>query len=130
MKIITRNSDHRSLIYGKTVPRVQVYTETNPGWLQLPLIQTNFHGPKTVQATEFLMYAFLNTDIYFLIKHSFYQFNCTKRPTILTPKLSVSRHPAPSAHAIQTDSTHFLTSNTKHSRKAAPTANIYARFIL
>ena len=38
----------RSLIYGKRVPRVQVYIHvgTNPRWLELPLTGTNFHGPR------------------------------------------------------------------------------------
>ena len=31
------NSDRRSLIYGARVPIVQVYIETKPGWLELPL---------------------------------------------------------------------------------------------
>ena len=35
----------RSHIYGTRVPGVQVYIETNPGWLELSLDQTNFHGP-------------------------------------------------------------------------------------
>ena len=49
---ITENSGHRSPLYGTRVPLGQVYIETNPGSLELPLTQTNFHGPKPVQATE------------------------------------------------------------------------------
>ena len=30
--------------------------ETYPGWLELPLTGTNFHGPKPVRATEVLLY--------------------------------------------------------------------------
>ena len=33
--------------------------ETHPGWLELPLTETNFHGPKSVRATEVLMYLLL-----------------------------------------------------------------------
>ena len=29
--------------------------ETKPGWLELLLAGTNFHGPKPVQATEVLL---------------------------------------------------------------------------
>ena len=29
---------------------------TNPGWLELPLTGTNFHGSKHVRATEVLLY--------------------------------------------------------------------------
>ena len=43
-----KNSDRRNLIYGTRVPRVQVYKETNLSWLELPLTQTNVHGPKPV----------------------------------------------------------------------------------
>ena len=37
--------------------------ETNPGWLELLLAGTNFHGPKPVQVTEVLLYC-----IYFFRK--------------------------------------------------------------
>ena len=40
--------DCRSLLYGTRVPRVQAYIKTNLGWLELPLIGTNFHGPSSV----------------------------------------------------------------------------------
>ena len=33
---------------GTQVPRVQVYKETNPGWLELPLTRTNVHGLKPI----------------------------------------------------------------------------------
>ena len=48
----TENYDHRSPIDGTRIPRSQVYIETNPGWLELPLTRTNFHGTKPVPATE------------------------------------------------------------------------------
>ena len=45
-------------VYGRPrVTRVEVIDiETYPGWLELPLIGTNFHGPKPVRATEVLLY--------------------------------------------------------------------------
>ena len=34
------------VLYKETrVPRVQVYIETNSGWLELPFTGTKFHGP-------------------------------------------------------------------------------------
>ena len=33
-----------------------INTETYPGWLELSLTGTNFHGPKPVRATELLLY--------------------------------------------------------------------------
>ena len=41
-------SDRRSLKYDTRVFRVQVYTETNPGCLELPLTGTNFHSPSLI----------------------------------------------------------------------------------
>ena len=29
--------------------------ETFPGWLELPLTETNFHGPQPVRATKVLL---------------------------------------------------------------------------
>ena len=37
-------------------PKRSLYIETNPGWLELPLVGTNFHGSKPVLATEVLLY--------------------------------------------------------------------------
>ena len=45
---IENENNTKSLIYRTRFPEVQVFLETNPGWLELPLIQTNFHGPKPV----------------------------------------------------------------------------------
>ena len=39
------NSDRRSSEYGTRLPGAQVYIETNPGWLELPLTRTISHGP-------------------------------------------------------------------------------------
>ena len=50
MKITARKT-RRSPLYRTRVPRVQfVNIETFPGWLELPLTQTNIHGPKPVRA--------------------------------------------------------------------------------
>ena len=55
-------TDHRSPIYRSRVPRVQfINTKPYPGWLELPLTGTNFHGPKPVRSTEVLLG---NTSIY------------------------------------------------------------------
>ena len=48
MKTLTTKVPHMG------VPLVQVYIETNPGWQELSLTKTNFHGPKPVRATEVL----------------------------------------------------------------------------
>ena len=34
----------------------------NPGWVELPLTITNFHGPKPVRAIEVLLYVYDFTD--------------------------------------------------------------------
>ena len=39
--------------------RVSRNAEINPGWLELPLTGTNFHGPKPVQAAEVQLYFIL-----------------------------------------------------------------------
>ena len=48
----TKTLDCRGLIQGTGV---QVYIETNPGWLELPLAKNNFHSSKGVRATEVLL---------------------------------------------------------------------------
>ena len=50
-----QKSDHRSLIYGAGVPRVEVYIETNPGWLELSLTGTNFNGPSLLEPLKFFL---------------------------------------------------------------------------
>ena len=35
-----------------------------PGWLELPLARTIFHGPKPVRAIEVLLYLFHFSDVY------------------------------------------------------------------
>ena len=59
LKIENENNNTKTL-----TPEVsgQVYIETNPGWLELPLARTNFHSPKGVQATEVLLYSILVVD--------------------------------------------------------------------
>ena len=48
-------SDRRSLkIKKKTLTTDN--SETYPGWLELALTGTNFHDPKPVRVTEFLLY--------------------------------------------------------------------------
>ena len=47
------NSNCSSLIHGTRVPRVQVHVETNPGWLELPLTGTDFHGPTLFEPMKF-----------------------------------------------------------------------------
>ena len=36
-----------------------VLGKIHPGWVELPLARTNFHGPKLVQAIEVLLYFLL-----------------------------------------------------------------------
>ena len=50
------NIDRRRLIYGTRVPRAHVYIQANPGWLELPLIRTNFHGSQPFRVIEALLY--------------------------------------------------------------------------
>ena len=35
------------------VPGLQVYIDTNHGWLELPLTGTNFHGPSLFEPLKF-----------------------------------------------------------------------------
>ena len=59
------NSDRKSQIYRTRVPRVQfINIETYPGWLELPLIRTYFHGPRLfeplkIYCNSYLIMAFL-----------------------------------------------------------------------
>ena len=52
--------------------------ETNPGWLELPLTGTNFHGPKPVRVTEILLY------YYHHHYHVFYYFSADIQRAIET----------------------------------------------
>ena len=51
--VTSGNSDLRNLIDGTRVPSVQVYIETNPRWLELPLTGTNFHGLSLFEPLKF-----------------------------------------------------------------------------
>ena len=53
LKAEIENNNTKTLIYGIRVPRAQVYIETNPGWLELPLTETNFHGPSLFEPSKF-----------------------------------------------------------------------------
>ena len=56
LKIGNENNSTNTPINRSRVPTVQFNDkETYPGWLELPLTGTNFHGPKPVQATEVLI---------------------------------------------------------------------------
>ena len=49
-------------MYGARVPRVWVYLETNPGWLELLLTGTNFHDPSLLEPLKFYcIYKHVNT---------------------------------------------------------------------
>ena len=53
---LSENNKTKTLTkYGTTcrVPRGRVYIETNPGWLELPLTGTNFHGAKPIEPLKF-----------------------------------------------------------------------------
>ena len=62
LKIENENNSTKSAMYRTRVPRVQyIDIENYPGWLDLPLIGTNFHGHKPVGATEALLILFLSS---------------------------------------------------------------------
>ena len=51
-------SDQRSLKIenennNMKTPIVPVYIDVNPGWLELPLTRTNFHGPSLFELLKF-----------------------------------------------------------------------------
>ena len=58
LKIENENHTMKTLTAEVRVPRVQVYIDTNPGWLELPLTRTIFHGPRPVRATAVLLLYF------------------------------------------------------------------------
>ena len=49
MKTLTAEVSYMGLVF-------RLYIETYPEWLELPLTGTNFHDPKSVRATEVLLY--------------------------------------------------------------------------
>ena len=62
------------------MPRVQfINIETYPGWLELPLTRTNFHGPKPVRATEALLYSIHHFNLVTFSQITVY--NCPKNFT-------------------------------------------------
>ena len=52
-KIQHEKSGHRSIMYVISVPRNQVYIDTNPGLLESPLTGINFHGPTLFEPLKF-----------------------------------------------------------------------------
>ena len=44
-----------------------INTEIYPGWLELPLSGTNFHGPKPVRATEVLLHYFSSNQLFYFM---------------------------------------------------------------
>ena len=70
IKITAQKSDRRSLIYETRVPRVEVYIETNPGWLELSLTGTNFHGTSLFEPLKlYCIIIILDSVLYELDKH-------------------------------------------------------------
>ena len=53
LKIENENNNTKTETTAVRVPRVQVYIETSPGWLELPLTGTNFHGPNLFEQLKF-----------------------------------------------------------------------------
>ena len=60
LKIENEKNNTKTLTYRTRVPIIQLINiEIYPGWLELPLTGTNFHGTKLVRAIEVLLYDLL-----------------------------------------------------------------------